>query len=983
MSYDAFISYSHAADGRLAPALQSVMHHFAKPWYRLRAVRIFRDQTSLSATPQLWASIEAALAESRFFILLASPESAASDWVRKEVDYWLAHKSASTLLLVLTDGDIVWDPSVNDFGWPASTALPANLSRAFPAEPRFSDLRQAKAEQDLTVHNLKFLDAVADLSAAIRGLSKDEVVGEDVRQHRVTKRWEWGIGTALVALTLLAVAYAYEASVQRDAAVARGLAARAEILVEQRGILLETAALLAVEAMRRSPGVERPSWLQRLTGLLPEGLRTISSRRQTSSLDTDAAMRKVLALLPERVAEMPCAVDGEVKEAAFSPDGRYLATLAGDRVVRVWSSSTGALRAGLATEGASRLVFRPHAEQLLVLSGGRATVWDFTNGAAIATLAHKGIWNAAFGGAGEFLVTVSGDEVTRLWETTTYQEVAQMHSSAPVYFVTAAAGAEEVVAWSNDIAEVFRSPGQPAQQFDVSASGGNRFTYSPDGRYLAQVTPSQYLTRLMDRRLRQQLLFEERHWVLAFSPDGRYVALGSPEWDAHVYDLETCSRAGQIWKPGPGGQLVMHYAEGRSSCRRFDTVRHDDSVMQVTLSREGRLLGTTSRDRTARVWEAYRGREVLRLLEAVEGDVSELAFSPDGEHVTAWGSKLCRTWRSRGHRQTVAIEHPDAVGGIAFDATGQRVATLSLETWSSPGALHVWALPEGRGLGQIAVPGFGRHSVALSPDGSRVAVDAGAIYGVATGDQVGEVPRVEGAVRSGVSADWSIAVHLTDGGELVMLNLATSDELARLRVPEGDIAELEVSTDGCCIATATKSGALRVWRWKAGGDARLLLLDSAVNAMRFDREARRLAVILGDDADLVAVLDVERGRRLAALRHEARVTDADFSPDGGFVVTSSVDRTVRVWDLADQVAVAQFSHDADVLAVRFSPDGKHVLSTGGRSDRTARLWLWRPADLIAEACARLSRNLTREEWAQYLGTEGYRETCPATGGQRP
>src|SRR5215472_14444505 len=70
MRYEAFVSYSHAVDGRLAPALQSALHRLAKPWYRLRALRVFRDKTSLSANPGLWPSIERALAESKFFLLL-------------------------------------------------------------------------------------------------------------------------------------------------------------------------------------------------------------------------------------------------------------------------------------------------------------------------------------------------------------------------------------------------------------------------------------------------------------------------------------------------------------------------------------------------------------------------------------------------------------------------------------------------------------------------------------------------------------------------------------------------------------------------------------------------------------------------------------------------------------------------------------------------------------------------------------------------
>jgi hypothetical protein len=87
--YNAFMSYSHAADGMLAPALQSALHRFAKPWYRLRALHIFRDKTTLAVTPSLWGAIQAALDQSTFFILLASPESAASIWVQQEIEHWL------------------------------------------------------------------------------------------------------------------------------------------------------------------------------------------------------------------------------------------------------------------------------------------------------------------------------------------------------------------------------------------------------------------------------------------------------------------------------------------------------------------------------------------------------------------------------------------------------------------------------------------------------------------------------------------------------------------------------------------------------------------------------------------------------------------------------------------------------------------------------------------------------------------------------
>jgi hypothetical protein len=58
MPYKAFISYSHAADGKLAPALQSGLHRFAKPYYKLRALQVFRDQADLSITHALWPVIQ-------------------------------------------------------------------------------------------------------------------------------------------------------------------------------------------------------------------------------------------------------------------------------------------------------------------------------------------------------------------------------------------------------------------------------------------------------------------------------------------------------------------------------------------------------------------------------------------------------------------------------------------------------------------------------------------------------------------------------------------------------------------------------------------------------------------------------------------------------------------------------------------------------------------------------------------------------------
>lgn len=45
-------------------------------------------------------------------------------------------------------------------------------------------------------------------------------------------------------------------------------------------------------------------------------------------------------------------------------------------------------------------------------------------------------------------------------------------------------------------------------------------------------------------------------------------------------------------------------------------------------------------------------------------------------------------------------------------------------------------------------------------------------------------------------------------------------------------------------------------------------------------------------------------------------------------------------------------------------------------------WWWQPDDLLEQACARLTRHLTRAEWQQYLVNAAYQPTCPnlPTGG---
>jgi tetratricopeptide (TPR) repeat protein len=234
--YDAFISYSHAKDRNLATRLQRLMQRLGKPWYVRRAMRVFRDDTSLSATPHLWPTIAEALQASRYFVLIASSEAAASRWVFQEAEYWIAHKSADTLLLALAAGELAWDKAANDFAWSSATPLPASLKGRFAHEPKWVDLRPFR---DAAHGSTEELLAAADLAAAIRGMPKEDLLSEEVRQHRRAMMLSAFAAACLFVLAVAATWQWREAVAQRD---------RAE---KNLGATVESANDLVLDLARR------------------------------------------------------------------------------------------------------------------------------------------------------------------------------------------------------------------------------------------------------------------------------------------------------------------------------------------------------------------------------------------------------------------------------------------------------------------------------------------------------------------------------------------------------------------------------------------------------------------------------------------------------------------------------------------------------------------------------------------------------------
>lgn len=279
--HDAFISYSHAVDRPLADVFEQGLETLAKPLLKLRAMDVFRDETSLSASPGVWPSIEAHLAASRWLVFFACPDSAASKWCERELAWWLANRGRDRLLIVLTDGVLAWDPAVADFDWQRTTALPRTISGQLGDEPLYIDLSWARGSAGLTLKNLRFRDAVVGAAAPIRGIERDALDGADIRQHARNRRFVRAGVAAIAAAAVVAVWQAFEARAERNVAEQQ----RAEAVTQRDRA--EKALAATERELLRAQSAELRGLLQRVDRLLaadPAGSGTERLQQERKAL---------------------------------------------------------------------------------------------------------------------------------------------------------------------------------------------------------------------------------------------------------------------------------------------------------------------------------------------------------------------------------------------------------------------------------------------------------------------------------------------------------------------------------------------------------------------------------------------------------------------------------------------------------------------------------------------------------------------------
>lgn len=811
MGYDAFISYSHAADGQLAPRVQSALHRFAKPLLSLRALHVFRDQTSLAATPELWTTIVKALDQSRFFILMASPEAAASEWVEREVEHWLNASPTSPggaaigrLLIILTDGEIAWDTAAGDFDWRQTDALPRALSGAFSEEPLYVDMRVVKTASDLSLHNPGFRNQIADLAATISGRQKDELIGEDVRIVRRNRRLAWSAGITLALLAAIAGVMAFVATVQRDAALSRERAAQAvsqlavdpheslKLAIEGVEIDATDEAMLALrEALLRSHLRARlnSNGAVSQTRFAPDGSRVLAT--VCSPDGDDCGLRLWRSPTGEPICEVP-----DARTASFSSDGEYLVT-AGGSVLDVETCQAQPLEPSeislvqapqrkYEVAGIERYTDQQpfileietgDARKLPVLRdpvGGQ--VFDPDN-RYVVTWSDESWYSESGGGPTEI-----GDKAVRLWHVEYADEdrVLVGHDratntaafSADSSFIVTGSDDRTARIWIRDTGEQFavlRGHSSGVVEVAVSPDGGSVVTVERDGQaWLWQPgTTAPGRAQLKD-------LFALRHdrSLPDLEGEAQPIRMPVPSRDGSVLLAPVDLQEIAVWDAATGTRRALltdhagYRLRGRPCAdgRQVVTVNGDPAI--------------TAGDDQASVWLVESGQIIATL----EGEtLFAAACSPDGEIIvgaSAWGTIFVWDAATFDLSKRIDLEDGGRILDIAFNSDGSRFVTAHRDA-----VARIWDARTLEPVQQLAGHSGGVLGATFSPD-DRLVVTVGddhtRVWDAATGKQIGDYLG-NGDATPFVSHDCS---QLVIGARIHSFGACGSDDVVLARARE-------------------------------------------------------------------------------------------------------------------------------------------------------------------------------------------------------
>ncbi|KAF7967810.1 hypothetical protein HWV62_32965 [Athelia sp. TMB] len=572
-----------------------------------------------------------------------------------------------------------------------------------------------------------------------------------------------------------------------------------------------------------------------------------------------------------------------VTSAAFSPDGRRIASGSFNGSIHIWDAETGLLAVGPIQGGADRILsvaFSPDGHT--VASGsmdGTVHIWDAETGVlAVGPFeAHTDtVYSVAFSPDGLRLASGSGDGTVRIWNTET-----------------------GVLA---------------AGPFEGHTDKVNSVVFAPDGQKVAFGSDDKTVC-IWDIKTSRRVVTKGHSgqvWSVAFSPDGLHVASGSEDQTVCIWDAET-------------GTLTAGPLEG-----------HTEPVTSVAYSPDGLRVVSGSDDQTIRIWSLQSGT-VTQTYKGHTDRINSVAFSSEGQRIVS-ASYDCtvRIWDAEAgplavRTSELSKRHTKDIYSVVFSPDGRHIAS-DLDDCT----MCIW----GAETGKLTGGPYEGHtyfiwSVAFSPDGRRVATGSGdhtiRLWDVEMGSHVTFTGHTDAVLSVAFSPDGRMVVSGSEDKTICMWDSETGVLTAGpVEGHEGSVRSVVFSPDGRQVASGSDDWTVRIW----AVDTSVLKArkfeghSGGVNSVAFSPDGRKIAS--GSDDKTVRICDIETGSHVAIGGHTERVRSVAFSPDGRHIASCSDDKSVRIWDVETGALIAGpfKEHSTFVFSVVFAPDGRRLASSG-------------------------------------------------------
>lgn len=452
---------------------------------------------------------------------------------------------------------------------------------------------------------------------------------------------------------------------------------------------------------------------------------------------------------------------GRLRMVQYSANGRYLATGCIDGPARIWDAATGELlqEFKLSSRGVNTIRFSPDGDHLVCGSrGGSVGVRDIPTQSTrdVKGRFSSGITCVGFSPDGQ-TIAVSGDRSILLVDAKTGKQKASLENDqSPIWqlvfspdgqFLTSSGGGNSkhysTLVYDVTVADLAYGSDQ---RLAVNQTIPSRFTapFSPDGRFIAAAGNNR-MVEIIDAQTGQlvsclkghtnpitaaswssngsTLFTHERGGLIrawdwlkgsklwstrVTTSDGRYPAHG--QW---YYGTMAVDSKHVFVGVGEGEIVQLDASNGTETQRR---IGHAKDVNWVAITRDGKLLASASADGTVGVWKTGSFTK-LQTLTGHEGNVSCVAFSPNGEHVAATSSSTAagtiRVWHVASGKLIHTLEGPPN-WTCSYSEDGRRLFS------GAPGFLVVWDAESGVELQRISH--YASPGVAVSPDGNTVSV---------------------------------------------------------------------------------------------------------------------------------------------------------------------------------------------------------------------------------------------------------------------